>query len=218
MLSISKLTSCVAVPSRLISRTLSTTATTHSQSNERPTEGVGQLYDMKWNFGHLHLRNKRYLPEHKKMFFNPFKRKSAKDQRLFRRESEVPKYFKRYEYARGTGIYHHAMYEHVPEMVPELVVPDLGDCQLKPYVSYRTKEIYQEPLTAKDLFNAVYGKKIISDFQDGKLDGDGQPLEPSEEERLTPEEAELKARQTGSDIFEGGVEKSKLWNVRFSKK
>ena len=36
---------------------------------------------------------------------------------------------------------HH--WEHIPEMVPELVVPDLEGFQLKPYVSYRTKEIYQ---------------------------------------------------------------------------
>jgi hypothetical protein len=31
----------------------------------------------------------------------------------------------------------------VPEKVPELVVPDLEGFKLKPYVSYRTKEIYQ---------------------------------------------------------------------------
>ena len=37
------------------------------------------------------------------------------------------------------------------EMVPELVVPDLSDTELKPYVSYKTKDIYQEQLTAKYL-------------------------------------------------------------------
>ena len=32
----------------------------------------------------------------------------------------------------------------VPEMIPELIVPDLEDCKLKPYVSYATKEILQQ--------------------------------------------------------------------------
>ena len=34
-------------------------------------------------------------------------------------------------------------WEHIPEMVPELVVPDLEGFKLKPYVSYRSKEIHQ---------------------------------------------------------------------------
>ena len=29
-------------------------------------------------------------------------------------------------------------------MIPELIVPDLEDCKLKPYVSYATKEILQK--------------------------------------------------------------------------
>ena len=66
---------------------------------------------------------------------------------------------------------------------------DLTDCELKPYVSYRTKEIYQEPLTAKDLFNAIYGHKMLRDFKEEKLDENGCSLEPSEEEQLTPDEA-----------------------------
>lgn len=67
--------------------------------------------------------------------------------------------------------------------------PDLTDCELKPYVSYRTKEIYQEPLTAKDLFNAIYGHKMLRDFKEEKLDENGCSVEPSEEEKLTPDEA-----------------------------
>ena len=35
------------------------------------------------------------------------------------------------------------------EMIPELIVPDLYDCKLKPYVSYKTKEINQEELTSR---------------------------------------------------------------------
>lgn len=72
---------------------------------------------------------------------------------------------------------------------------------MKPYVSYRAPDVTQAPFTAKDLFNVVYAKKIVEDFKASKLDEDGQPLEPSEEEKMTAEEARIKARQTGSDMF-----------------
>ena len=66
---------------------------------------------------------------------------------------------------------------------------DMKDCNLRPYVSYRTKDIYQEPLTSKDLFNAIYGHKILTDFKEGKIDESGKSKEPSKEEKLTPDEA-----------------------------
>lgn len=47
----------------------------------------------------------------------------------------------------------------------------------------------------------MYAPKIIKDLKEGKLADDGSPLEPSAEERLTPEEAKIKAKQTGCDIF-----------------
>lgn len=73
--------------------------------------------------------------------------------------------------------------------------------QLKPYVSYKVEDIIQPEFTARDLFHYVYSDKIEADFKAGKLDAEGMPLEPSEEEKMTPEEAKLKADQTGSDIF-----------------
>lgn len=73
--------------------------------------------------------------------------------------------------------------------------------QLKPYVSYRAPDIVQTEFTAEYLFNTVYADKIAEDFQNGKLNDDGTPKEPSAEERLTPEQAKLKADQTGTDIF-----------------
>ena len=100
---------------------------------------------------------------------------------------------------------------------PSTVVPDLTGFQLKPYVSYRTKEIVQEQFTAKDLFNVVYGRKILQDYKEGKLDDEGNPLVPSKEELLTPAEATANARKTGSDIFSGGVEKSKIWKLKFER-
>ncbi|XP_018579481.1 39S ribosomal protein L41, mitochondrial [Anoplophora glabripennis] len=89
----------------------------------------------------------------------------------------------------------------IPEKIPELVVPDLTDFKLKPYVSYRAPDVVQSQFTAEDLFNVVYAPKILKDFENGKLDDNGQPLEPSADEKMTAEEAKLKARQTGSDIF-----------------
>ena len=50
------------------------------------------------------------------------------------------------------------------------------------------------------------------------MDENGNPLEPSEEEKMTPDVALMQARQTGSDIFEGGVEISKEWKVRWERK
>ncbi|XP_068907749.1 large ribosomal subunit protein mL41 [Tenebrio molitor] len=102
---------------------------------------------------------------------------------------------------RDVGYYVGNKFVLVPEMVPELVVPDLKDFELKPYVSYRTPDVIQSEFTAEDLFNVVYAPKIAKDFKEGKLREDGTPLEPSPEEKLTHEEAENKADQTGADLF-----------------
>ena len=56
---------------------------------------------------------------------------------------------------------------------------------------------------------------MLKDFQEGRLDDEGNATEPSEEERMTAEEARVKARQTGSDVFVGGNPRSKYWNVRW---
>ena len=110
----------------------------------------------------------------------------------------------------------------IPEMVPELIVPDLTDCkvnrtkispckkkeysvfllfQLKPYVSYRVEDIVTPPMTPEELFGAVYVRKIAADFKSGKLGPNGEPLKPSAEERLTAEEAKEKALSIKSDIL-----------------
>lgn len=94
----------------------------------------------------------------------------------------------------------------VPEMIPELIVPDLTDFQLKPYVSYRAADITQSEFTAEDLFNAVYSNKIVDDWNKKQLNEDGSPKNPSEDELLEPEEAFRRARIVGCDIFEEKVE------------
>lgn len=93
----------------------------------------------------------------------------------------------------------------IPEMVPEIIVPDLTDFKLKPYVSYRVPDVVQSEFTPEDLFDACYADKVIKDFKEGKLHADGSPLEPSEDEKRTADEAWARARQTGSDVFEEEV-------------
>lgn len=96
---------------------------------------------------------------------------------------------------RWPGYWFKKKFVYVPEMEPELVVPDLEGFQLKPYVSYRTEELETRPFTAKELFDCVYADKIESDFQ----------LESKEDYTVTSEEidqARLKALQTGADLFE----------------
>jgi large subunit ribosomal protein L41 len=72
---------------------------------------------------------------------------------------------------------------------------------LKPYVSYQAPDVVQSEFTPKDLFDAVYSEKIVNDFKNGTLSETGEALEPSAEEQLTPEEAYIQARKTGTDIF-----------------
>lgn len=87
------------------------------------------------------------------------------------------------------------------EKIPEFIVPDLNGFELKPYVSYRATPFTQNEFTPEDLFNAVYSQKIVDDWNSKQLNADGSPKNPSEDERLTPEEAEIRARKTGADIF-----------------
>lgn len=96
---------------------------------------------------------------------------------------------------------------HVPEMVPELIVPSLEGFTLKPYVSYKVEKFTQPSFTAQDLFDAVYAKKIEEDFVNGQLDENGESLNPSEYEKLTPQQAKNNAGKTGCDIFSEHKEK-----------
>ncbi|XP_011882867.1 PREDICTED: 39S ribosomal protein L41, mitochondrial [Vollenhovia emeryi] len=102
---------------------------------------------------------------------------------------------------RDTGYKVGDRWIHVPEMVPELIVPSLEGFTLKPYVSYRVEGIENPEFTAQDLFDAVYAEKIQEDFANGQLDENGQPLEPSEYEKLTTQEAKDQAGKTGCDLF-----------------
>lgn len=102
---------------------------------------------------------------------------------------------------RDTGITVNGQYVEIPEKIPDIIVPDLTGCKLKPYVSYKAPDVVQSEFTSLDLFNAVYSQKIIEDFKGAKLQENGNALEPSPNEQLSPEEALQRARKTGSDIF-----------------
>lgn len=102
---------------------------------------------------------------------------------------------------RDTGYTFNGKYTEVPEKIPDLIVPDLTGFNLKPYVSYKTADVTQSEFTAQNLFDAVYSKKIVEDYNSGKLNIDGSPKEPSSDELLTSDEAWTQARKTGSDIF-----------------
>jgi len=146
----------------------------------------------KRNFRKFHLGNKRGDRN--------FKRKRAENPDLFPDmpiETEV----------KPIGYKYGDEFVRVPEMIPELIVPDLKDCNLKPYVSYRVADIVQEEFTPQELFGYVYQSKIEEDFKNGKLDENGNPIEPSYEEKLTAEEAFIQARKTGSDIFSERIPK-----------
>jgi len=156
------------------------------------------------NFTKMEFYNKRGSRAHKKKQFRKWERPAEFE------DIPIHKYG-----TRSTGIRHDGFWEAVPEMIPELIVPDLSDTNLKPYVSYATKDIYQEELNSKDLFNVIYGRKIVEDFKAGKLDKDGNSLEPNGLEMLRPDQALQLARQTGSDIFLGGELPDKSWTLDY---
>ncbi|CAH8448813.1 unnamed protein product [Schistosoma rodhaini] len=55
-----------------------------------------------------------------------------------------------------------------PETHLDFIVPnDLDKCELKPYVSWRSKLVEEGPLTAEVLFNNRYSQKITEMFKNG---------------------------------------------------
>jgi large subunit ribosomal protein L41 len=89
------------------------------------------------------------------------------------------------------GIWFKRKFVPVKEMEPQLMVPDLTGFALKPYVSYRSADVQQSEFTAKALFNRTYADEIFKKAAKG------------EEVQLQadPEEAKIKAKQTGADLF-----------------
>jgi len=112
-----------------------------------------------------------------------------------------------YTSVKPVGYRYDGKFKLVPEMIPDLIVPDTSNCPLKPYVSYRAADTVQSEFTAKELFSYVYQDKIEQDFKNNKLDENGSSFDPSTKERQRPSEAYLLARRVGSDIFSERIPK-----------
>lgn len=93
------------------------------------------------------------------------------------------------------GYWFKKKFVYVKEMEPEIIVPDLTDFELKPYVSYRTEDIDTEPHSAKEIFDYVYADKVEDAYKEHKLEKFDVPQEKIDEARLA-------AMQTGADILE----------------
>jgi large subunit ribosomal protein L41 len=141
----------------------------------------------------------KYLKLKYKLFFRYNKRGS----RVFKKERHIsnPDLPIDKRGVRDVGITFNGRFQKISEMIPQLIVPDLTNCHFKPYVTYKTTDVIQGEFRAQDLFNATYAVKIIDDFKNDNLNEDGSPKTPSVEEEMTPDEAWIRARKTGSDIF-----------------
>lgn len=120
--------------------------------------------------------------------------------------AKMPKYLLEKEYNRPNyidqfrqkypGFWIDQKFHYVREMDAELIVPDLTDFKLKPYVSYRVGDLDQPPLTAKDIFDNVYAPEVLKRAEGGK------PIKV----RLSARDihmARIKAQQTGTDLMSG---------------
>ncbi|XP_053200483.1 39S ribosomal protein L41, mitochondrial-like [Panonychus citri] len=95
---------------------------------------------------------------------------------------------------RWPGYWFKRKFVYVKEMEPELVVPNLDNFNLKPYVSYKTPTINNSAFTAEDLFKVSYGNSIIEAY----MNGENVQLTHSPEQS---EAARIKHLQTGADMF-----------------
>ncbi|XP_074493598.1 large ribosomal subunit protein mL41 [Sebastes fasciatus] len=70
--------------------------------------------------------------------------------------------------ARPTGLkLSSSKFLSIRTMIPEFVVPNLEGFQLKPYVSYRSPQGTEPPVTAQSVFAEVVAPQIKRDFEEG---------------------------------------------------
>ncbi|XP_039269051.2 uncharacterized protein LOC120344036 [Styela clava] len=65
----------------------------------------------------------------------------------------------------------------VREKIPMIMVPDLKDFNLKPYVSYKAEKHHEPPLQAKELFDMFYAPQIEAEMSGTKLETIPEPEE-----------------------------------------
>ncbi|CAG2100501.1 unnamed protein product [Medioppia subpectinata] len=138
----------------------------------------------KRNFRKFPIPNQRTQFEHNKL-----------PARLMNREYDYP-VSRDTLHVKYPGFWFRKEFVYVKEMEPQLVVPDLKDFPLKPYVSYRCPDITQTEFTARDLFNATLADAIIEKFKSG------QHIDVNVTDEAV-NEARNRAKQTGADMFMG---------------
>uniref|UniRef100_A0A915KHW3 Trafficking protein particle complex subunit n=1 Tax=Romanomermis culicivorax TaxID=13658 RepID=A0A915KHW3_ROMCU len=111
-------------------------------------QSVGPVYDSRWDW------------PTKKSGHNVISPKYGTRKQKNRRE------FRDYTGCQPTGyVDKTGKFIVVPEMIPEIVAPDLTNFELKPYVSFRytgeNETVVDEPFTAKKLFDACYGHSTM---------------------------------------------------------
>ncbi|XP_028852851.1 large ribosomal subunit protein mL41 [Denticeps clupeoides] len=75
--------------------------------------------------------------------------------------------------ARPTGVLTSSRkFFPIQEMIPEFVVPSLEGFRLKPYVSYRSPDGTEVPVTSESLFAEVVAPHIKKDVEEGTFDKD----------------------------------------------
>ena len=136
----------------------------------------------KRNFRKFPIPNKRGQFEHNRL-----------PKELLEKEFDYP-VFRDTLLVRYPGYWFGKKLYYVKEMEPELVVPDLKDFELKPYVSYRCPQIQQSEFTARDLFNATLADNIIEKFRNN------EEIDVTVNEQQI-ESSKIKAKQTGADLF-----------------
>jgi len=132
--------------------------------------------------------------------FPLYNKRGTKDFKIRQSKNPHPEVPIHHYGVRPTGVAHRGQFSPIEGLIPQLVVPDLTGFKLQPYVSHRAEEISRPRLTPEELFGLVYVPKISEDFTNSKLGPDNEPLEPSPEEKLSPEEARARALQVNSDI------------------
>lgn len=99
-----------------------------------------------------------------------------------------PRTFYKSRGARPTGVLTSSRkFIPIRAMIPEFVVPNLEGFNLKPYVSYKTPQGTEQPITPESLFNQVVAPQIERDIEEGVFSEDNLEkygLEKTQEGKL----------------------------------
>ena len=78
----------------------------------------------------------------------------------------------------------HGVKQATRDRVPEIIVPDLKDFKLLPYVTYRADDVHEAKLESKDLFDVFYAPQIQAEAQNIPIETLQANKEPAKETLL----------------------------------